>query len=356
MADKEVLSQEEIDALLESVESDEVESERQEDSPVSSTDGGDDVLQTTSEPEFSTSTETLKNQKPSQDDVSLVNFTNQERNVRGELPVLEKIYDRAARFFSQDIYQLMAKDLEMSQEPLAVYRHREFMGALPNPSLMTIFQFKPLRGKALIYFDSTFVYDLVDFYFGGSSHFSADKDKTDFTATENRVMDIVIAKLMRNMEQAWLPILPLQVIKMGDETNPQLVHISEPNEVILVTRFKVEFGKEIGQFAFVIPYTMVEPIKQQLELGAARPDDELDPNWVNSLKEELMDVELEISAYMAETVTTLGEVISWREGDYIPMQQRETVTLDIEGTPSFEVTMGSAGEKLALQILKQIKY
>ncbi|MCC5792968.1 MAG: flagellar motor switch protein FliM [Legionellaceae bacterium] len=353
MADKDVLSQEEIDALLQSVDGD----ESAEDPVAAEATTVNHKADVDAKGQSAVGEHvTGLSEDASKDTVKTVNFGSHERNVRGELPVLEKIYDRTARFFSQDIYQLMARDLDIEQEPLAVIRHRDYLASLPNPTLITIFQLKPLRGKGLICFDSTFVYDLVDYYFGGSSHFAADTDRTDFTATESRVMDITIGKLMANLQQAWLPILPLQVSRMGDETNPQLVHITEPGEMLLVSRFNVKFANESGMFSFVIPYTMVEPIKQQLELGAARPDDEIDPNWINSLVEELMEVELEISAYMAEGSTCLGDVLKWRTDDFIPLEQRKVVTMDIECTPSFEVTIGSAGDKLALQILQKINY
>lgn len=330
MVEKDVLSQEEIDALLHTVDNEE------------NSDQSDISAQS-------------PNQQP-EEHIEVLNFASQERVVRGELPVLDKIHDRAARYFANDIYLLMAKDLQIKQEALAVVKHREFLSALPNPSLMTIYRFKPLRGKALIVFDSTFVYDLVDYYFGGSSQFLAQTDKTDFTAAELRVMDIVIGKLVRNIEQAWAPIIRLEPSKVNDETNPQLVHIAEPDELLLVSRFNLDFGKERGTFSFILPYSMVEPIKQQLELGAARPDDEIDPNWIMSLKEELMDVELMVSAIMAETTSTLGKVMAWQVGDFLPLEMKEEVTLDIEGTPTFVVTVGKANDKRALKIVKKISY
>ncbi|HHF7344945.1 TPA: flagellar motor switch protein FliM [Legionella feeleii] len=343
MAEKDVLSQEEIDALLNSVDSEEN----------SAAAAGTNAAPAAIKDEEDEPNESLS--RPTEH-VQVLNFANQERIVRGELPVLDKIHDRAARFFTNDIYQLMAKDFDIKQEPLAIVKHREFMGSLPNPTLMTIRRFKPLRGKALILFDSTFVYDLVNYYFGGSSQFLAQKDRTDFTATELRVMEIIISKLVRNIQQAWAPIIKLDALKVGDETNPQLVHIGEPNELLLVSRFNLDFGKESGSFSFVIPYSMVEPIKQQLELGAARPDDEIDPNWMMSLREELMEVELTVSAAMAETHTSLGQVMSWQAGEFIPLEMKEIVTLDIENTPSFTATQGSANDKRAVKIIKKINY
>ncbi|WP_298627919.1 flagellar motor switch protein FliM [uncultured Legionella sp.] len=352
MAEKDVLSQEEIDALLESVddtaeeESPPVETKTAAKSPRKKSQAADPQEMDSSAPA----------KESTVDGVKTLNFTGQQRIVKGQLPVLDKIYDRAVRLFATDIYQLTAKDFEIKQDPLLIVKHRDFMGSLPNPSLMSIYKFKPLRGKGILLFDSIFVYDLVDYYFGGSSQFFAQKDKTDFTATELRVMDVVTKKLISNLTHAWEPIIHLDIMKFNDETNPQLVNITEPEEMLLVARFTLNFGKETGSFFFILPYSMVEPIKQQLELGASRPDDEIDPNWIKSLKEELMDVELTVSSAMAETVSTLGKVMSWQVGDFIPVEMSEVVTLDIEGTPSFTATLGSANDKRALKIIKSISY
>lgn len=352
MADKDVLSQEEIDALLKTVD----ETASAEDSLPEV--AAQEELESIKESVLQDVEGILDIKKVTNDEepVKVLNFIGQERIVKGQLPVLDKIYDRAVRLFTTDIYQLTAKDFEIKQDPLLIIKHRDFMGGLPNPSLMSVYKFKPLRGKGIILFDSTFVYDLVDYYFGGSSQFFAQKDRTDFTATELRVMEVVTKKLMKNLVQAWSSIISLELSKVNDETNPQLVTIAEPEEMLLVARFALNFGKEVGSFYFVLPYSMVEPIKQQLELGASRPDDEIDPNWIKSLREELMDVELNISAIMAEAQSSLGTVMAWKVGDFVPLELSEVVTLDIENTPSFTATIGSANDKRALKIIKNISY
>lgn len=351
MADKDVLSQEEIDALLESVDD-------PEEAPApSATEEIFNKAALADSPEVASTTSAARVQDGTGGDgIKALKFTGQERVVKGQLPVLDKIYDRAVRLFMSDIYTLTAKDFEVKQDTLLVIKHRDFMTSLPNPSFMTIYKFQPLRGKGIILFDSTFIYDLVDYYFGGSSQFYAQKNRTDYTATELRVMDVVTNKLVGNLMQAWKPIIALNITKYNEETNPQLVNIAEPEEMLLVARFNLNFGKEEGSFYFIIPYSMVEPIKQQLELGASRSDDEIDPNWIKLFIEELMDVELTVSSAMGQTDGTLEHVVNWQAGDFIPMEINEIVTLDIEGIPSFTATLGSANDKRALQIIDVINY
>ncbi|RUR05935.1 flagellar motor switch protein FliM [Legionella sp. km772] len=356
MAEKDVLSQEEIDALLESVGEEEAPQKTESDA-VDETEALSEKTEADPKKEEEASVFAEKKEKEDKGDgVKALKFTGQDRIVKGELPVLDKIYDRAVRLFMSDIYTLTAKEFEVKQEPLLVIKHRDFMMSLPNPSLMTIYKFQPLRGKGIILFDSTFIYDLVDYYFGGSSQFYAQKNRSDYTATELRVMDLVTTKLVGNLMKAWTPILTLNITKHNEETNPQLVNIAEAEEMLLVARFNLNFGKEEGAFYIIIPYSMVEPLKQQLEIGASRSDDEIDPNWIKLLIEELMDVELTISSVMGRTNDTLDTVMNWKVGDFIPLEMTEIVTLDIEGIPSFRATLGSANDKRALQIIDIIKY
>lgn len=328
MPEKDVLSQEEIDALLHTVEGDNV-----------SENGTGEAL-------------------PESEDLQVrkMNFSTQERIIKGQLPVLDKIHDRASRLFAADIYQLTGRDFEVKQEPLTIQKYSDFMQALPNPSLMSIYRFRPLRGKVLLVFDSILVYDLVDYYFGGSTQFLAQKERIDFTATELRVMDTVAKKLLDHLSEAWKPVMTLSITKVNDETNPQLVNLGESNDMLLITRFSIDFGKENGAFYIVFPYGLLEPVKQQLELGASRPDEEIDPGWIKSLREELMDVNLDLCARMTETQSTLGKVMGWQPGDFVPLDASEIVEVNIEGKAGFKATLGTAGDKRALKILERISY
>lgn len=334
MAEKDVLSQEEIDALLHSV------------------DNGDAASEESLDEEFAE----FSPEASGSDQIRTINFSTQERIVKGQLPVLDKIHDRVSRLFAADIYQLTGKDFAVKQEPLAIIKHLEFMHSLANPSIMSLYRFRPLRGKLLIVFDSVFVYDLVDYYFGGSTQFLAQKERMDFTATELRVMNIATQKLINHLVDAWKPIIAVSILKINDETNPQLVNIGEANDMLLVTKFSIDFGKESGSFYIALPYSLLEPIKQQLELGASRPDEEIDPNWIMSLRSELMDVHLTIGASMSETQSSLGKVIDWQVGDFVPLEASEIVEVNIEGNPSFKATLGTAGDKRALKITQRIKY
>lgn len=344
MSDKEILSQEEIDALLQNVdEEDQQGAESSNDDVVAAK--GDETEEHSSE-----------SHKSSDDSPVSIDFFNQERIVRGQLPVMDRIYDRMAKRYVEEVYQMMSKEIAIEQQAMKIYKYKELIASLRIPTMVRVFRLRPLRGKAMILFDSTFVFNLVDNYFGGSSQFNSHIERMDFTPTEVRIVASFIDSLLDTIVYSWSSVLKITSQSINTETNPQLVNICEANDLMLVNRFQTKFEKPSGEFTVVLPYSMIEPIKQQLELGTGGSDEDADPNWTKSLVDELMDVELPVKSTLGETQVPLSQINEYKEGDFIPLTINETVTLDVENIPLFTAQVGSADEKSALQIINKIKY
>ncbi len=333
MAEEKVLSQDEIDALLSNVEEEGDDASTGEDSGA-----GIDEL-TTSE------------------GITALDFDNQDKIIRGQFPVLERIYDKMLRQVVDDVLMLMSRDISIKQEHLTILKAREFMAEIELPLVVNIYRFHPLRSKALIIFDSTLMYDLVENYFGGHTHLE-DKLAPDkeFTPTEIRIMGIITNFIEKRLESAWEPIKQINIEKIATETNPQLVNIYAPTDILVASKFNVSFESEAGHFFIVLPYLMIDPIREHLEVGGAQTDQEHDPNWVNALKKQLMDVPLEVNAVLARTILQLEEIKEWKEGDFIPLEIEDTTALNIEGFPTFRTEVGNFNDKCALKILSKFEY
>lgn len=321
MTDKEILSQDEVDALLDNVD-DAV--------PV---DGGDH-----------------------RGEVTVLDFHNQERVVRSQFPVLERIHERLSRRFVINVYDLMSREIEITVDDMKVYKFSEYMATLKIPTSINIVRIHPLRGKALVTLDSELVFALVDHYFGGSGVKEHALEGREYTLTESRITEIILDIFFSDMTEAWTPIMQLKPELIGNEMNPQLVNAASSNDVMLVTSFAIKFSEESGgNIHIVIPYTMLEPIREQLELGSARSDDEIDPNWVSSLKEEILDVPLNISSVLTKATLGLREITDIHTGDVINIEMPDFITLDVEGIPMFQAKYGVSRDKCALKIIKRIQ-
>ena len=191
-----LLSQDEIDALLDGVEGGAVET------------GGDEPLDPNA--------------------VIQYDFTQQDRIVRGRLPTLEMVNDRFARYFRTGVFSVLRKTCEVSVLGVRMVKFAEYVHGLAVPSNLNLVRIKPLRGTALVVMEPRLVFTVIDNFFGGDGRYHARIEGRDFTATENRVIQIMLVELFAAMVEAWAPVLPLEFEYLNSEINPQFANIVSP--------------------------------------------------------------------------------------------------------------------------------
>lgn len=322
MSDEKLLSQEEMDALLKGVDEGDVDVNEKE------------------------------NEDPSK--VKNIDFTNQERIVKGSFPVLDRIYERLAEKLSVSVYDLMSREVEVKLSPIQILNFKQLMMDFKAPAALYIVRFSPLRGKGMVIFDTSLVLNLVENYFGGRGQYELDSVERDFTPSELRISEIVANRLLSDVALAWSPIMAIEPKFLSIETNPQLVNTNAASDMMISYEFNLLFEDKKASLFIVMPYSMLDPIREQLELGAARSNDELDPHWMQALRDEIMNIQITMSARLAEAEINLSRIKSLKEGDFIPMEIPESVSLDIEGLPVFKAKVGTSNNKCALKLIGKI--
>ncbi|MFA6230076.1 MAG: flagellar motor switch protein FliM [Rhodanobacter sp.] len=305
-----LLSQDEIDALLNGVEGGDVET------------GNDEPLPPGTVLSF--------------------DFTQQDRIVRGRLPTLEMVNDRFTRFFRTGVYNVLRKTCEVSVLGVKMLKFSEYVHSLALPSNLNLIRIKPLRGTALAVFEPRLVFTIIDNFFGGDGRYHARIEGRDFTSTENRVIQIMLAEFFIAMTEAWAPVLPLEFEYQSSEINPQFANIVSPTETVVVCRFHVELDGGGGEVHLTFPYAMIEPIRTQLDAGVQSDRADRDGRWTETLHEEVLDAEVEISSLLLESQMTIGDFLHLRPGDVIPVQLPELVTVYAEDIPVFRGRYGQS--------------
>ena len=317
MAGADLLSQDEIDALLHGVDDGDVETEN------------DLELQDGVAREF--------------------DFASHDRIVRGRMPTLEMINERFARSFRISLFNMLRRPIEISVSSVQMVKFSEYIHSMFVPTSLNIVKLHPLRGSALCVFDPKLVFILVDNYYGGVGR-HAKIEGRDFSATEQRVVDLVLKDAFKDLEDAWKPVMHVDFEFMNTEVNPQFANIVSPTEVVVVSSFHIELDGGGGDFQVTIPYSMVEPIRDLLDAGIASDIADKDERWVLSLREEIKLAEVKVSCELAEVELPLVDVLNLREGDILPISMPETVTLRAEDIPvlrgKFGVSKGSKAVKI----------
>jgi flagellar motor switch protein FliM len=313
-----LLSQEEIDALLNGVDDGQIETES-------------DV-------------------PPEPGTVLDFDFTQQDRIVRGRLPTLEMINDRFARFFRSALFGVLRKTCEVSVLGVRMVKFHEYVHGLVVPSNLNLIRVKPLRGTALAVMEPRLVFTVIDNFFGGDGRYHARIEGRDFTPTENRVIQILLAELFASMVEAWAPVMPVQFEFLNSEINPQFANIVSPTETVVVSRFHIELDGGGGEIHLTLPYSMVEPIRVMLDAGVQSDRmGERDERWIQCLHEEVMDAEVELSSLLLEAQINIGEFLGLRVGDVIPVNLPDIATVFAEDVPVFRGHYGQSNGRYAVR-------
>ena len=321
MADN-FLSQEEVDALLRGVTGDQDENAASED------DSG----------------------------IRPYNLATQERIVRGRMPTLEIINERFARLLRIGLFNFLRRSAEVSIGPVRVHKYSEFIRNLVVPTNLNLVHIKPLRGTALIVFDPSLVFLLVDNLFGGDGRFHTRVEGRDFTQTEQRIIHRVLEIVFENYAKSWEPVYPVEFEYVRSEMNTQFANIATPNEVVVATTFTIELGPVSGEMHFCTPYSMIEPIRDLLTSSLQGETLEMDKRWVRLMKQQIQTAEVELVADLGTARATLGEVLNMRIGDVIPIHVPTIIEAKVDGVPVMECSYGKLNGQYALRVEKLLTY
>ena len=323
MSANDLLSQEEIDALLHGVDGGDLGS-----------DADDDV--------------NIEGVKP-------YDFASQDRIVRGRLPTLEMINERFARLFRTSLFNMLRRTADISVSGVRMQKFSEFVHSLFVPTSLNIIRVHPLRGKGLLVIDPKLVFSVVDNYFGGSGRFHTKIEGRDFTPTENRVIQLLLDLAFTDMREAWRPVFKVRFEYIGSEVNPQFANIVSPSEVVVVTSFHVDLESGGGEFHVCMPYSMVEPIRELLDAGVQSDRGERDERWEHSLREQILDAQVELSSVLTEVTLSLQEISHLEKGDIIPIDIPELVEVNAADVPVFRAKLGVSEGCYSLKITEWIE-
>src|SRR5277367_5273751 len=272
---------------------------------------------------------------PPEQDVAAYDLTNQDRVIRGRMPTLDIIYERFIRLFRISLSNSLRKIASISIISTDLLKFGEFVNTLPIPSCMCIMSFESLRGPALLVFETKLTYALVDSFFGGTDRPFTKIEGKEFTRIELSIMKKVMDLAIKDLEEAWAPVHKTDISFLRTEVNPQFVGVVPPSDVIISTTFEVELENASGTIALVIPYSTIEPIKNKLNASFQTEADRSDKEWTAKLEEHLRNAEANVKVDLGKASITVGDLVNLNVGDIIPLSQDADGEIDvlIEGVP-----------------------
>lgn len=280
-------------------------------------------------------------------------FSNQVRIVRGRLPTLEMINERFARLFRISLFNMLRRTPEVAVAPVKMLKFSEYVHSLHVPTNLNLVRISPLRGTGLVVLDPKLVFAAVDNFFGGNGRFAKIEGR-EFTATEQRIIHMLLKHIFADLKEAWSHVQRLDIEYINSEINPHFANIVSPTEIVVITSFHVELDGGGGDVHITMPYAMIEPLRELLDAGVASDRVEHDERWVSALKEEIEDADVELSTTLGRAKITMRQLMDMKAGDVLPCDFTGRATVMAEDVPIFRGTFGVSNGQQAVQIEDRI--
>ncbi|HTF83981.1 MAG TPA: flagellar motor switch protein FliM [Cellvibrio sp.] len=285
--------------------------------------------------------------------VRAYDLTSQDRIVRGRMPTLEMINERFARYTRISMFNMLRRTADVSVGGIQIQKFGEYVHTLYVPTSLNMIKFRPLRGTALVILDARLVFKLVDNFFGGDGR-HAKIEGREFTPTELRVVQMVLNQAFVDLAEAWKAVMPINFEYINSEVNPSLANIVSPSEVVVVSTFHVELDGGGGEIHITMPYSMIEPIREVLDAGLQSDSDEQDERWIKALKEDVLTAKVDLECDIVRREITLRDIVNLKAGDIIPIEFPDHHVVTANGVPIFRTQLGQHRGNLALKIFEFI--
>ena len=277
-------------------------------------------------------------------------LANPERTVRGRMPTLEIINDRFTRLVRLGLTNFMRRSPDVTTGPVKVQKFGEFTRNLVVPTNLNVVQIKSLRGTGLIVFEPNLVFSVVDNLFGGDGRYHVRIEGRDFTPTERRIIERLLEVVIHEYQNAWAPVHALELEFVRSEMNTQFANIASAGELVVTSSFAVELGNAGGNIHICLPYAALEPLRDVLANVRTGAEAEIDQRWMHMLTRQVQLAEVQLTAPLANVKFKIGDLMKLKAGDVISVDLNETVMAEVEGVPILQCRYGTSAGKYALKV------
>jgi flagellar motor switch protein FliM len=326
MAD--ILSQEEIDALLEVVDEDNVTPDELEKSP--------ELLE--------------------QRQITLYDFKRPNRVSKEQLRAFKSIHDKMARNLASQISSLMRSIVEITLHSVDQMTYGEFLMSLPSPTSFNVFSMKPLDGKAVVEINPSIVFPMIERLLGGPGE-NYDGNR-DFSDIELNLLDSILRAISNNLREAWAPVIDIYPMVEAKESSSNVVQIVAQNEIVVMVVMELVIGHTSGMINICYPVITLESVLPKLanrDLMLTETSSRKSRN--RELKALLGGAKVDMEAILGHANLSMREILDIEKGDIIRLDRTadDTVILRVDGKEKFIANIGVHRYRKSVKVVEILK-
>lgn len=285
-------------------------------------------------------------------------FKRPERISKDQMRALQTLHDTFARNFGASLSGFLRTIVEIRIAHVEQMTYSEFISGLPNPTSFSLVNAPQLDGQLCLELSPLIIYPIIDRLLGGSNQELFIPQRA-MTLIETRLIQRILNRGMAALSEAWESIRKIDFSLGEMESNPQIVQIVPPNEVVVVIGFEIKMANRAGTMSLCIPFNVIEPLVDALSAqnwflaGRQRTDRQ----WESAISRRLSDAVLDVAGVLAETTMTLADFRGMDVGDLIMTEKPATmpVVLTAGGKPKFIANVGQFKGRRALKVIRPIR-
>ena len=255
-------------------------------------------------------------------------FGEDDLSLMGDYYALRLINERFARHARGVFLPMLRLQPRISPFPPEVKTFDEYCEGIENFMNLNISRMEELRGPMLLTLGPKFISTLTASFYGGSIY-QPDQKRTEFTSTEERVIELVYEGLSECLSAAWTDLMPVALTYQGREVNPQFASFVDGGELVIICAFLIQLPNgESVNMDVVYPLQTLKPIASQLR-SRMQSDTSDDVSWRERMEHAILNIPLNVTALLCEPVMSMGQLIRLQSGDVVPIQVNEGIELRV---------------------------
>ena len=280
-------------------------------------------------------------------------FKRPERISTDQMRALRTLHDAFARSFGASLSGLLRTIVEVSIASAEQMTYSEFITGLPNPTSFNLVEADDLEGQLCLELSPLIIYPIIDRLLGGTNQ-DLFIPQRPMTMIEQRLVRRLLDLGMGSLNEAWASVRPFDFHLGEMESNPQIVQIVPPNEVVAVISFEIKMTSRAGTMSLCLPFNVIEPVIEDLSaqnwfLGG---QEERRDEWREQIAGRINAARIQVEGVLAETTMTLDDLRQLEVGDLIVTETAADAlaTLTAEGVPKYRAHIGQSRGRKALRI------
>lgn len=284
-------------------------------------------------------------------------FARPSKFSKEHLRTLEIIFEHYGRLLSTNLPVYLRKSVQVEVMNSEAVTYQEFSNALSNPVLLGIINFAPLQGNIIIEMASNLGYAIVDRMLGGKGE-PMDKVR-EFSEIELLIIERILVVCVNLLSEPWENVLDIKPHLERIETNSQYAQIISPSEMIAIVTIDITIGDVQGLMNVCLPYITLEDVIDKLntKYWYSNMQSQDEASYADAIESLINRAQIPVKAVLGNSVVSVSDFASLQKGDIIRLDRKVDEELDVYvgNIKKFAALPGESGDCYAVRVTSVIR-